>query len=166
MSTESALPLDGPVCRMVAHECDCLQAYYRAFRDPWDRRDLPAAMAAFDRFHEAFTRHMRWEEESLFEEWEKRCPAHELRAVRKHHQQHELTEELLGKVDQLLARRYAFGPSVDDDLAVALYALENAVVSHTNAELREIAARLDPVLSVGEVEEIADELETRGKLHT
>lgn len=163
MSTESVLPLDGPVCRMVQRERDCLQTCYRQFRDHWDNRDLPAAMTAFDRFHEALIRHMRWEEESLFEEWEKRCPVHELRTVRKHHQQHELTEELLDKVDQLLGRRYAFGPAIDDDVAVALYALENAIVSHSNTELNEVAARLDPMLSAGEIEEIADELQTRGR---
>lgn len=166
MRTESVRPPNGPVCRLVRRERDCLQAYYRDFRERWDRRDLSAAMAAFDRFHEAFTRHMRWEEESLFEEWEKRCPSHELRAVRKHHQQHELAEELLGKVDQLLGRRYALGPAIDDDVTVLLYALENAMVSHSSAELTDVAARLDPMLSVGEVAEIADELETRGRPHS
>ena len=165
MSTEHVVMVDGPICRMVLREKESLLDYYRRFRDLWDKRELSEAMTAYDRFHEAFSRHMRWEEESLFEEWEKRCPSHELRAVRKHHQQHEMTEELLEKVDQLLGRRFAFGPAIDDEIAVVLYALENAMVSHANAELNEVAARLDPVLTDGEVEEIADELETRGRPH-
>jgi hypothetical protein len=163
MSTEQLIPHDGPVCRMVLREKERLLDSYRRFRDQWDRRDIGAARSAFERFSDALTRHMRWEEESLFEEWEQRCPVHELRSVRRHHQQHEMTLELLAKIDQLLARRFAFGAAVDDDLAVVLYALETAMVSHADAELNEVAARLDPVLSDGEVAEIADELETRGR---
>lgn len=165
MSIEQYVALDGPVCQMVRREKEHLLNVYRRFRELWDRREIAAARTSFAHFQEAVTRHMRWEEESLFEEWEKRCPAHELRSVRRHHQQHEMAQELLEKIDQLLARRFAFGPAIDDEVAVALYALENALVSHADAELKDVAARLDPILTDGEVAEIADELETRGRPH-
>lgn len=165
MTTEQLALPEGPVCRMVLREKEHLMECYRRFRELWDRREIPGARTVFEHFQEAVTRHMRWEEESLFEEWERHCPVHELAAVRRHHQQHELTLELLDKIDQLLARRFAFGPATDDDVAVVLYALENALVSHADAELHDVAARLDPVLSVGEVAEIEEELETRGRPH-
>jgi hemerythrin-like domain-containing protein len=163
----NTLPGNGPLCRMVMRETESLAASYDRFRDAWDRRDVLNASIAFELFREALSRHIQWEEDCLFEEWEKRCTVPELKEVRQHHRQHELADRLTERVERLLRRRLGLGAALDDELVVAIFELENLLKSHERAELHEVCCRLDAILSdveLGEIHaELAVELEERGR---
>lgn len=157
-------PGAGPLCRMVSRESEALSALYDRFRDAWDRRDLGNATIAFERFREALITHVQWEQDALFGEWRKRCRDFELDEVRVHGRQHELASALTARIEQLLRRRLGLGASVDDELVLAIYELENLLVSHQRAELHEVCCRLDALLSDAEIDAIADDLDAHGRI--
>lgn len=154
----------GRVSRMVGREITAMQHTYSAFREAWTRRDFPRAAIAFSWLREALNLHMRWEEESLFEEFEKRCSVPELRKVRAHHFEHEAISTLTGRIANLLEQRSGAGRTVDDDLGTALCELDTHLREHQQIELDQICVPLDHVLSDGMLSEIETELCERGRL--
>lgn len=156
----------GPLCRMVSEENDALTARYDRFRDAWDRRDVSNAFIAFDRFRQGLLRHLQWEEDSLFREWEKHLRPAEDGELRRHRAQHQVADRLSARVEQLIARRMGIGPDVDDELVIAVYELENLLASHHRAELHEVCCRLDAILSDEEVDEVSTSLRKCGRIES
>jgi hypothetical protein len=90
---------NGRLSQLVGQENQFLLETYRSFEEAWAEHDLPRAALAFAWFREAQEKHMRWEEESLFEEFEKRCTESELRQVRAHHFKHEAISNVARRSD-------------------------------------------------------------------
>jgi hemerythrin-like domain-containing protein len=155
-------PQEGLLERWVQEEQSKLGDVYAEFRKAWDERDTVTALYAFEGFRKNMNRHMKWEEESLFEEYEKRASIAELHAVRRHHMLHESADSIAIGVLKLLARRLTLGPEVDLQIADRLASLESLLARHRDVEMYEICAPLDESLGGGELDEIHEELVERG----
>lgn len=155
----------GPISRMVAEEAASIRATYDSVRAAWDARALPNAAQSLAWLSAQLEQHMRWEEESLFEELELRADLPGLRRVRKHHLGHESLARELESVLTLMARRQGAGSSLDDELELALSGLERSIQDHAARELDDVCCPLDNALGPEMVETIRSELVERGRVH-
>jgi len=155
----------GPLRRMVARECETLAANYGCFRESWDRRDIGRAVVNFERFRDANVLHMKWEESTLLEEFERRCRSTERFEIQRHRRHHEIAVLLCERLARLLASRMGVGAPVDDEITVAINELEGVVCAHRQSELDEVCARLDAVLSDVELHELEEAFERRLPSH-
>lgn len=155
----------GRIVDMICREEDVLQIRFDAFRNEWTRRVRFHAAVALNRFREALARHIRWEEESLFEEYEKRCLESELAKVRSHHQEHERMIGLAARIDEEIAETMApnSDPALEAEIDAQVAELARALTAHRQIELHEVGCWLDKALTDAQIDEIATELEERGR---
>jgi len=155
---------EGRLCHLAEREEQQLGCCLDGFLQAWRAADLPRALVAFAWFREAMNRHMRWEEESLFEEVEKRAAVPELRRVRAHHLQHEAIGTLADRIHESLERSLSIPAPADAALTADVAALESLVHAHRKLEHDEVCQHLDAVLEEPAVKEIESELEERGRI--
>jgi hypothetical protein len=145
--------------RLVQHEQERLDELHAAARQAVKAGDAVAALYLFEHFRKAFERHQRWEEESLFEEYERLATGEQLRRALCHHRHHQEILRLSTDVLELLARRLLVGHEVDAALEARLLAMESLLDAHGREELFEVCGTLDRELSDETVRMIAEELE-------
>lgn len=163
VESPAVTPGTGPISRMVSEETASIQATLESVRAAWDARALPNAARSLAWLSTQLERHMRWEEESLFEELELRANLLGLRRVRAHHLDHEALARELELVSSLLARRRTGGEDLDEGLEAALGGLERKVQEHGALEL-DACCPLDNALAPEMVEMIHTELIERGRV--
>ena len=148
---------------MVGRETEFFDVMYESFKEAWSQEDAPRAWNAFQWLREALIKHMRWEEESLFEELELRCSESELRRVRAHHLRHEALESLLERIGKLLDEYVECCDGSGGALGQALCELDTLLREHRVIEISQVCYPLDQVLEEHMVTEIEMELCERGR---
>ena len=155
----------GRLAELVSGAETVIKDRLATFRQHWLKRDAFHAAVAFERFREALVRHVRWEEESLFEEVERRCRVEELPTVRRHHLEHEKLEAMAERLSGMLASAIDSRPPPAQEIELDRVAgeLSHLLEAHRECELREVCCKLDAVLTSAEIDEIAQELDERGR---
>lgn len=162
MTAGTKEPPEGRLSRLADREEDNLATCYAEFKKAWAASDAPRALVAFAWFREALDRHMKWEEESLFEEYEARCTVPELKAVHRHHLEHEAIRALTGRIQRAMETRMGWATPREDELGFDLTQLDALVHEHRRLEHDQICRPLDAWLTEPQVLEIETELAERG----
>lgn len=154
-SSRGRAPESTALCRLVADKTEDVTATFDLFRDCWEPRDLVGARRAFERFHAALVRFLRFEERAVLAGGVRHGLVSHALDVVPHLREHASLEALAASIARSFAECEVDRKPVSRELVHAVERLETNLMNHFGGEQHELCCRLGRLVGPSELTRLA-----------